>query len=41
MALETTLVIETGKPIFMTCADGTGIAKGAVLMLSDPMTAAY
>ncbi len=27
-------------PISMTCADGTGIEKGAVLTLSDPDTAA-
>jgi len=40
MALETTLVFETSPPIPMTCADGTGIEKGAVLMLADLMTAA-
>lgn len=40
MALETTLVYETGVPIPFTCANGTGIEKGAVLVLSDPMTAA-
>tara|TARA_Y100000310_G_C20686529_1_gene819383 strand:- start:2238 stop:2651 length:414 start_codon:yes stop_codon:yes gene_type:complete len=40
MANETTLVYETGVPIPFTCADGTGIEKGAVLLLSDPMTAA-
>ena len=40
MALECTLVKETGKPIEFTVADGTGIEKGAVLLLSDPMTAA-
>ena len=40
MALETTLVYETGVPIPFTCADGTGIEKGAILMLTDPMTAA-
>lgn len=40
MALETTLVIETAPPIPFTCADGTGIEKGAVLKLTDPMTAA-
>jgi|TARA_Y100000034_G_scaffold132736_1_gene196438 hypothetical protein len=40
MALETTLVYETSPPIPFTCADGTGIEKGAVLLLSDPMTAA-
>lgn len=40
MALETTLVMETGKPIMFTCADGTGIEKGAILKMTDPMTAA-
>lgn len=40
MALETTLVYETMPPIPFTCADGTGIAKGALLELSDPMTVA-
>jgi|TARA_R100000501_G_C2630136_1_gene125233 hypothetical protein len=40
MALETTLVYETGVPIDFTCANGTGIEKGAVLLLTDPMTAA-
>jgi len=40
MASECTLVIEMGKPIPFTCADGTGIEKGAILTLSDPMTAA-
>ena len=40
MALECELVIETGAPIPFTVADATGIEKGAVLLLSDPMTAA-
>lgn len=40
MADETELVYETGSPIPFTVADGTGIEKGAVLLLSDPMTAA-
>jgi hypothetical protein len=40
MALETTLVYETALPIPFTVADGVGIEKGAVLLLSDPMTAA-
>lgn len=40
MALETTLVYETGLPIPFTCADGATIEKGAILMLTDPMTAA-
>lgn len=40
MALETTLVFETQVPIPMICADGTGIEKGALLILSDPYTVA-
>ncbi len=40
MALETTLIVETAPPIQFTVANGTGIEKGAVLKLSDPMTAA-
>jgi len=40
MADECTLAWETGIPIPFTVADGTGIEKGAVLKLSDPMTAA-
>lgn len=40
MALECTLIYETEKPIPFTVADGTGIEKGAVLKLTDPMTAA-
>jgi len=40
MANEATLLFETAHPIPFTCADGTGIEKGAVLILSDPMTAA-
>ena len=40
MALECTLIIETAPPIPFTVADGTGIEKGAVLKLTDPMTAA-
>jgi hypothetical protein len=38
MALETTLVFETSKPIPFTCADGTGIEKGALLKIADPFT---
>jgi len=38
MALEATLIYETELPIPFTCADGTGIEKGAILTLSDPMT---
>lgn len=40
MASEATLIIETAPPIPFTCADGTGIEKGAILKLTDPMTAA-
>ena len=40
MALECTLVYETMTAIPFTCADSASIAKGAVLMLSDPMTVA-
>lgn len=40
MTLECTLVYETEMPIAFTVADGTGIEKGAVLKLTDPMTAA-
>ena len=40
MALECTLIYETHPKIPFTCANGTGIEKGAVLLLSDPMTAA-
>lgn len=39
MADTCTLVIETQPPIPMTCADGTGIEKGAILKLTDDMTA--
>jgi hypothetical protein len=38
MADETTLVFETSKPIPMTCANGTGIEKGALLKIADPFT---
>jgi hypothetical protein len=40
MVNETVLIYETDLPIPMTCADGTGIEKGACLTLSDPMTCA-
>ncbi len=40
MTQECTLVYEMSSPIPFTVADGTGIEKGAVLMLSDPFTAA-
>ena len=39
MADEATLVFETALPIPHTCANGTGIEKGAILELTDPMTA--
>jgi hypothetical protein len=38
MALETTLVFELSKPVPFTCADGTGIEKGALLKIADPYT---
>lgn len=40
MANEATLIYETESPIPMTCANGTGIERGTLLTLSDPMTAA-
>ncbi|MEX0595483.1 MAG: hypothetical protein WD512_03205, partial [Candidatus Paceibacterota bacterium] len=40
MALETTLMVELESPVNFTCADGTGIEKGAILTLSDPNTVA-
>lgn len=40
MTNEHVLVFETELPIPMTCANATGIEKGAMLTLSDPMTAA-
>jgi hypothetical protein len=40
MANEAVLVFETEKPIPFTCADGTGIEKGALLKISDPFTVA-
>ena len=40
MANETTLYIETEVPVSFTCADGTGIEKGAILKLTDPFTVA-
>jgi hypothetical protein len=39
MANETTLVLETEPTISFQCADGTGIEKGAILKLTDQMTA--
>ncbi len=40
MALECTLLYELEPTVGFTCADGTGIEKGALLILSDPMTVA-
>ena len=40
MANEATLMFETEVPLPFTVADGTGIERGAVLTLTDPMTAA-
>lgn len=39
MTQECTLVYETEAPIPFTCADGTTIEKGAILMITDPFTA--
>lgn len=39
MANEWTLKVETHRPIQFKCADGTGIEKGSVCKLTDPMTA--
>lgn len=40
MTNEAVLALETELPIPLTCADGTGIAKGAILTLSDLGTVA-
>lgn len=40
MALEAVLIHELEPPVPFTCADGTGIEKGAILEISDPMTVA-
>ena len=40
MADETTILIETAPPVPYTCADNAGIAKGAILMITDPNTVA-
>lgn len=40
MALECTLVTELEPPVPFTCADGTAIPKGSVLVISDPNTVA-
>lgn len=38
MANEAVLLYELEPPIPFTCADGTGIEKGTILKLADPMT---
>jgi hypothetical protein len=40
MALETALIHELEPAVPFTCANGTGIEKGALLLLTDPMTVA-
>lgn len=40
MTSEAVLIYETAPPIPMTCSNTTGIERGALLTLSDPMTAA-
>ena len=40
MTQECTLVFETSLPLAFTCADGTGIEKGAILKLGDLNTVA-
>jgi len=40
MSDEAVLLVETELPIPFTCADGTGIAKGAILKLTDLNTVA-
>ena len=39
MANETQLMLETEIPIAFKCEDGTGIEKGAILKLTESMTA--
>ena len=39
MANEATLWMEYSPPIPFTCTNATGIEKGTVLQLTDPMTA--
>lgn len=38
MALEAVLLVELEPPVAFTCADGTGIEKGAILKIADPNT---
>ncbi len=40
MANEAAMLYELSLPVPFTCADGTGIEKGTLLKLSDPMTVA-
>ena len=40
MTQEAVLVFEMSPPIPMTCANGTGIEKGAILKITDPFTVA-
>ena len=40
MANEAVLLIETELPIPFTCDNGTGIEKGTLLKMTDPMTVA-
>jgi hypothetical protein len=40
MANEAVLIFETGPPIPFTCSEATTIEKGAILKMTDPMTAA-
>lgn len=40
MANEAVLVFETSKPIPFTCADGSGLEKGAFVKITDPFTVA-
>lgn len=40
MANEAVLMVETSLPSQFTCADGTGIEKGTLLKITDPMTVA-
>ena len=39
MANETTLMVETELPVMFKCADGATIEKGAILKLTESMTA--
>lgn len=40
MALECSLLFELEAAVPFTCANGVGIEKGAILLLTDPMTVA-